>query len=84
LVEAQRRLIALLREKRQADISHAVTKGLNPAAPMKDTGIEWLRQIPAHWEVGEAAEALGSDWQRLNTISREPSLLDRWINAVAE
>jgi type I restriction enzyme S subunit len=51
LVEAQRRLIALLKEKRQAVISHAVTKGLNPAAPMKDTGIEWLGQIPAHWEV---------------------------------
>lgn len=51
LVEAQRRLIALLKEKRQAVISHAATQGLNPAAPMKDSGIEWLGQIPAHWEV---------------------------------
>lgn len=51
LVEEQRRLIALLKEKRQAVISHAVTKGLNPDAPMKDSGIEWLGEIPAHWEV---------------------------------
>jgi len=42
----------LLKEKRQAVISHAVTKGLNPNAPMKDSGIEWLGEIPEHWEVG--------------------------------
>jgi type I restriction enzyme, S subunit len=51
LVEEQRRLIALLKEKRQAVISHAVTKGLNPHAPLKPSGIEWLGDIPAHWEV---------------------------------
>lgn len=51
LVAEQERLIALLKEKRQAVISHAVTKGLNPNAPLKDSGIEWLGQIPAHWEV---------------------------------
>ena len=51
-VAAQERLIALLAEKRAATISHAVTKGLDPDAPMKDSGIEWLGQIPAHWEVG--------------------------------
>lgn len=51
LIEEQRRLIALLKEKRQAVISHAVTKGLNPHAPMKDSGIEWLGDVPAHWEV---------------------------------
>ena len=49
LVEEQRRLIALLREKRQAVISHAVTKGLDPSAPMKPSGIDWLGDIPAHW-----------------------------------
>ncbi|KHQ51990.1 restriction endonuclease subunit S domain-containing protein [Mameliella alba] len=48
--EEQRRLIALLKEKRQAVISHAVTKGLDPAAPMKPSGIDWLGDIPAHWE----------------------------------
>lgn len=51
LVEAQRRLIELLKEKRQAVISHAVTKGLDPSAPMKDSGVEWLGQVPAHWDV---------------------------------
>jgi restriction endonuclease S subunit len=51
LVEEQRRLIDLLKEKRQAVISHAVTEGLKPEAPMKDSGVEWLGQVPAHWEV---------------------------------
>lgn len=51
LIEEQRRLIALLKEKRQAVISHAVTKGLDPHAPMKDSGIEWLGEVPAHWTV---------------------------------
>lgn len=51
LVEEQRRLIDLLKEKRQAVISHAVTKGLNPHAPMKDSAVEWLGEVPEHWEV---------------------------------
>jgi type I restriction enzyme S subunit len=51
LIAEQQRLIELLKEKRQAAISHAVTKGLNPDAPMKDSGIEWLGEVPAHWEV---------------------------------
>ncbi|MDR3472833.1 MAG: hypothetical protein P4M09_14305 [Devosia sp.] len=51
LVEEQRRLIELLKEKRQTVISHAVTKGLDPTAPMKDSGVEWLGQVPAHWNV---------------------------------
>ena len=49
LVREQRRLIELLKEKRQAVISHAVTKGLNPNAPMKPSGIEWLGDVPEHW-----------------------------------
>jgi type I restriction enzyme S subunit len=51
LVEEQQRLIALLKEKRQAVISHAVTKGLDPDVPMKDSGVEWLGDVPAHWDV---------------------------------
>ena len=51
LIAEQERLIELLKEKRQAVISHAVTKGLNPDAPMKDSCIEWLGQVPEHWEV---------------------------------
>lgn len=52
LVGEQRRLIELLKEKRQAVISHAVTKGLNPNAPLKPSGIEWLGDVPEHWEFG--------------------------------
>jgi type I restriction enzyme S subunit len=51
LVAEQRRLMELLKEKRQAVISHAVTKGLNPHAPMKPSGIEWLGDVPVGWEV---------------------------------
>jgi len=49
LVAQQRRLTALLKEKRQAVISHAVTRGLNPHAPLKPSGIEWLGDVPEHW-----------------------------------
>ncbi|GEK11554.1 restriction endonuclease subunit S [Pseudoalteromonas peptidolytica] len=51
LIEKQQQLIKLLKEKRQAVISHAVTKGLNPEAPMKDSGVEWLGKVPEHWGV---------------------------------
>lgn len=51
LVEEQRRLIELLKEKRQAVISHAVTKGLDQTAPTKDSGVDWLGEVPAHWSV---------------------------------
>lgn len=49
LIDEQKRLIDLLKEKRQAVISHAVTKGLNPDAPMKDSGVAWLGEVPQHW-----------------------------------
>ena len=51
LITKQEKLIELLKEKRQAVISHAVTKGLNPDAPMKDSGVEWLGEVPEHWDV---------------------------------
>ena len=51
LIAEQEKLITLLAEKRQATISHAVTKGLNPAAPMKDSGVAWLGEVPAHWSL---------------------------------
>lgn len=50
LIEKQQQLIKLLKEKRQAVISHAVTKGLNPDAPMRDSGVEWLGEVPEGWE----------------------------------
>ena len=61
LVAEQEKLIALLQEKRQAVISHAVTKGLDPNVPMKDSGVEWLGEVPEHWEV-----------KRLKQLSDEP------------
>ena len=51
LIAEQKRLVELLAEKRQSVISHAVTKGLNPNAPMKNSGMEWLGEVPQHWEV---------------------------------
>ncbi len=51
LIAEQEKLIALLAEKRQATISHAVTRGLNPDVPMKDSGVDWLGEIPEHWQL---------------------------------
>ena len=51
LISKKQKLIELLKEERAVTINQAVTKGLNPDAPMKDSGIEWLGEIPAHWEV---------------------------------
>jgi type I restriction enzyme S subunit len=51
LIAEQEKLLALLAEKRQATISHAVTKGLNPDVPMKYSGIPWLGEMPAHWDI---------------------------------
>ncbi|WP_337236252.1 restriction endonuclease subunit S [Proteus faecis] len=51
LIEKQQQLIELLKEKRQSVISHAVTKGLNPDVPMKDSGVEWLGEVPEHWVI---------------------------------
>nr|WP_258167310.1 restriction endonuclease subunit S [Scandinavium goeteborgense] len=53
LIDNQQQLIELLKEKRQAVISHAVTKGLNPDVPMKDSGVEWLGEIPRCWELSK-------------------------------
>ena len=77
LVAEQRRLMALLKEKRQAVISHAVTRGLNPRAPLKPSGIEWLGDVPAHWRTialkrianVQTGVAKGKDHGTRNTIS---------------
>jgi type I restriction enzyme S subunit len=51
LVRAKRKLIALLTEQKQAIIHRAVTRGLDPDVPLKDSGVEWLGEVPEHWEV---------------------------------
>jgi len=58
LAARYRRLLALLDEKRRALITNAVTRGLNPTAPLKDSGIEWLGDIPAHWEVEKLKQTI--------------------------
>ncbi len=74
LIAEQQRLIELLQEKRQAVISHAVTKGLNPHAPMKDSGVEWLGEVPEHWEVGPVKRFLASmNHKRIPLSSEERS-----------
>ena len=60
LIEKQQQLIELLKEKRQAVISHAVTKGLNPNVPMKDSGVEWLGEVPEHWGVSRLKNIIRS------------------------
>src|SRR5690554_1386476 len=60
LIREQERLIELLQEKRQAVISHAMTKGLDPDVPMKDSGVEWLGEVPAHWEVKQLKHVIAS------------------------
>jgi len=60
LIEKQQTLIALLKEKRQAVISHAVTKGLNPDVPMRDSGIEWLGEVPEGWVVSRVKNVVNA------------------------
>ena len=57
LIDKQKKLIELLKEKRQAVISQAVAKGLDPNVPMKDSGVEWLGEVPAHWQVMKVKHA---------------------------
>jgi type I restriction enzyme S subunit len=75
LVAKKERLIQLLQEKRTALITHAVTKGLNPDVPMKDSAVEWLGEIPAHWEAG----ALGRWWQVIDCKHRTVPFVDEGI-----
>jgi len=72
LIDKQQQLIELLKEKRQAVISHAVTKGLNPDAPMRDSGVEWLGEVPEHWEVKKASWCfLAEKGSNAQTLTKE-------------
>lgn len=79
LVAEQEKLIALLKEKRQAVISSTVTKGLDPNVTMRDSGVEWLGAVPAHWEVkplktlasGVEGLFIDGDWIESRNISDE-------------
>ena len=67
LIAKQEKLIELLKEKRQAVISHAVTKGLNPNVPMKDSGVEWLGEVPEHWDITKLK------WKAITTSGSTPT-----------
>jgi type I restriction enzyme S subunit len=67
LIAKQEKLIELLKEKRQAVISHAVTKGLNPDVSMKDSGVEWLGQVPEHWGISKLK------WKAVTTSGSTPT-----------
>jgi type I restriction enzyme, S subunit len=77
LIAEQQRLIELLKEKRQAVISHAVTKGIDRTVPMKDSGVEWLGKVPEHWTVGslrwyasiQGGLAKGKDYEGRKTVT---------------
>jgi len=73
LVAAKQRLLDLLTEKRRALITHAVTRGLHVAAPLRDSGVEWLREIPKHWEV-EYARWLFREVDERSTTGEEELL----------
>lgn len=81
LMKAKERLLALLEEKRRALITHAVTRGLNPAAPTRDSGIEWLGHIPAHWQV-EYARWLFDEIDERSTTGEEELLTVSHITGV--
>jgi type I restriction enzyme S subunit len=93
LISKRERLIELLQEKRTALISQAVTKGLDSSVPLKDSGVEWLGEIPAHWEVkrlkyladsiNQKAEQGDSELQYVGLENIE-SFTGRWVDSTAE
>ncbi|CAI1657118.1 MULTISPECIES: restriction endonuclease subunit S [Serratia] len=78
LIEKQQQLIERLKEKRQAVISHAVTKGLNPDVPMKDSGVEWLGEVPEHWRVSRVKNF--AKIESGHTPSKTKS--EYWVNCI--
>ena len=89
LIEKKRRQIELLHEKRAALISHAVTKGLDPTAPMKDSGIDWLGQIPRTWRVLQFRRVIRALEQGWSPVAEEREAeAEEWavlkISAVAQ
>ena len=71
LIEKKTRFIELLKEKRQALITHAVTKGLDPNVKMKDSGVEWIGQVPEHWKVARVKRLASLRNERRNDVSTD-------------
>ncbi len=77
-MEKKERSIELLQEKRTALITHAITKGLDPNVPMRDSGIEWLGQIPAHWETTSVRyQFTNLDHKRIPIANEDRALLEK-------
>lgn len=76
LIAKQEKLIELLKEKRQAVISHAVTKGLNPDVTMKDSGVEWLGQVPDLWGIVNIQRVLNSIEQGSSPVAQNQAPQD--------
>ena len=68
LIAKQEKLIGLLEEQRKSIISHAVTKGLDPNAPMKDSGVEWLGDVPSHWRTSSIKYVCNIDTGNQDTV----------------
>nr|WP_319495040.1 restriction endonuclease subunit S [uncultured Desulfobacter sp.] len=71
LIAKQEKLIELLQEKRQAVISHAVTKGLDPDVPMKDSGVEWLGEVPVHWDINKIGQLYNESSTKATTLEEQ-------------
>ena len=71
LVEKKTRFIELMKEKRQSLITHAVTKGLDPNVKMKDSGVEWIGQVPEHWKVARVKRLVSLRNERRNDVSTD-------------
>ncbi len=74
LVSRYKRLIDLIEEKRVALITQAVTKGLDPSVPMKDSGVEWVGSVPAHWKMWKLSRAL----ERIGSGTTPPVSEEKW------
>ncbi len=79
LISKKERLIALLEEKRAVLISRAVTKGLDTNVPMKDSGVEWLGEIPAHWEMKRLKDVVKINPEALDE-NTNPDYILRYVD----
>ena len=81
-VSAKRKLIALLEEEKQAVISQAVTRGLDPNVRLKPSGVEWLGDVPEHWEVRRLGQVSGIRQRQVHAPATERPITVRWTVSI--